>query len=302
MTRPFVKWTLVFLVMASCGEDAAPTSGGPVGTGHSSMLQIGPAGGQVTLEGATLTVPAGAVPNGQQITITSTTDRPPADFTSWASPIYRFEPSGLTFAVPATVQITFSGDATVQTIYWTNAAGTDFMDIGGNVSGSSISAQVTHFSRGFVSPRRGPHKDAAAAGHDAPVADAHPTDAPAGAVDAPAGSTDAPISSTDAPASQDAAGHDAARAPDAAAADAAAPDAGAPLCLAPGQACGAGSLGCCAREYCVNLQCHCQQPYTLCGQACVDLSSDPANCSGCGRVCASGQVCNLGTCSTPTLN
>ena len=39
----------------------------------------------------------------------------------------------------------------------------------------------------------------------------------------------------------------------------------------------------------------CAAPDTRCGTACVDLSSDPENCGGCGHVCASG-LCSAGMC------
>ena len=35
---------------------------------------------------------------------------------------------------------------------------------------------------------------------------------------------------------------------------------------------------------------------TMCGSACVDLSSDCSNCGACGNACASGQACSLGVC------
>jgi hypothetical protein len=38
--------------------------------------------------------------------------------------------------------------------------------------------------------------------------------------------------------------------------------------------------------------------HTLCGDACVDLASDPAHCNGCGNACPQGQVCSLGNCQT----
>lgn len=34
-----------------------------------------------------------------------------------------------------------------------------------------------------------------------------------------------------------------------------------------------------------------------CGEACVDPSSDPKNCGGCGKSCPGGQVCDNGACS-----
>ena len=35
---------------------------------------------------------------------------------------------------------------------------------------------------------------------------------------------------------------------------------------------------------------------TACGDACVDVSSDPRHCGGCGNACGEGEVCNLGRC------
>ena len=35
----------------------------------------------------------------------------------------------------------------------------------------------------------------------------------------------------------------------------------------------------------------------LCGATCVNTSSDPANCGGCGKACGAGQTCAAGTCS-----
>jgi hypothetical protein len=35
----------------------------------------------------------------------------------------------------------------------------------------------------------------------------------------------------------------------------------------------------------------------LCSGKCVDLKTDPANCGGCGKACASGLLCSLGACS-----
>ncbi len=37
----------------------------------------------------------------------------------------------------------------------------------------------------------------------------------------------------------------------------------------------------------------------LCGGVCKDTGSDPGNCGACGHVCAAGQLCDAGVCTTP---
>jgi parallel beta-helix repeat protein len=41
----------------------------------------------------------------------------------------------------------------------------------------------------------------------------------------------------------------------------------------------------------------CSDPLTLCGESCVDLSSDPNHCGSCGNVCGSAESCEAGVCT-----
>jgi len=43
--------------------------------------------------------------------------------------------------------------------------------------------------------------------------------------------------------------------------------------------------------------CVCPSPSALCGSVCADLTTDGANCGGCGLACPSGQSCAAGRCS-----
>jgi hypothetical protein len=56
---------------------------------------------------------------------------------------------------------------------------------------------------------------------------------------------------------------------------------------------GESSVGECIAGICYGV---CQDGYTLCDGACVDLASDATNCGECGRVCDSGE-CLAGTCT-----
>ncbi len=42
----------------------------------------------------------------------------------------------------------------------------------------------------------------------------------------------------------------------------------------------------------------CEGSLTLCGEACVDTTSDGAHCGGCNNACPAGQVCSAGACVT----
>jgi hypothetical protein len=44
----------------------------------------------------------------------------------------------------------------------------------------------------------------------------------------------------------------------------------------------------------------CAASYTQCGQACVDLETDPANCGACGHKCPAGVSCVAGSCGGVT--
>jgi hypothetical protein len=47
-----------------------------------------------------------------------------------------------------------------------------------------------------------------------------------------------------------------------------------------------------------NLTASCHAPKTMCGARCVNLSVAPRNCGACGNVCAAGQKCRGGQCSS----
>jgi hypothetical protein len=79
-------------------------------------------------------------------------------------------------------------------------------------------------------------------------------------------------------------------------------------CCAPGEGCCNGECcdgvccdgRCCnADETCVDAQCRkqCPEGQSRCGDACVNLQTDPGNCGACGRVCPAGQSCFGGQCS-----
>ncbi len=110
---------------------------------------IGPAGGTVTGPGGVeLVIPSGALTQPTLITIAmSGVSIPEA-----VSPVYDFQPAGLTFAKPAIVTFPLSVATNGVGVYWSQQAGGGYDFLGGTRAGLAISASVRHFSFGYVAP------------------------------------------------------------------------------------------------------------------------------------------------------
>jgi glucose/arabinose dehydrogenase len=161
-------------------DSGTKESGTTTGTGHSVVTTAGPTGGTVALEGATLTVPAGALASDQAITITSTMRTPQAGAKN-LSPIYEFGPAGLVFAKPVILSLAYTGEAAAPVIEWSDSNETGFTALPTTVNQGVATAAVTHFSLGFVAdPATTGNLPAPEAGPDAPSVglDANLPDAP----------------------------------------------------------------------------------------------------------------------------
>ncbi|HWV38761.1 MAG TPA: hypothetical protein VN033_09835 [Vulgatibacter sp.] len=139
--RVFVACALV----AACGDAKEEPKDEPTPPTRSI---VGPEGGTVEYEGLALEIPPGALTEEVEISIARTTDSPSGNFVR-LSPVFRFEPDGLEFAVPATVRFPLPDGARAPGIYWASA-GAPFERIGGTFDGETIAGEVSHFSEGFV--------------------------------------------------------------------------------------------------------------------------------------------------------
>jgi hypothetical protein len=135
------------------GGGAGGSAGGAGATGGSGGGQaVGISGGSVTQAGVTLDVPANAVSTTTTITVATTTA--PSGYTL-ASLAYEFGPAGTVFAQPVAVTIPLTSVMSGVHVFWSNSSG-GFDDVGGTVNGSSITANVSHFSIGFCAvPKSG---------------------------------------------------------------------------------------------------------------------------------------------------
>jgi hypothetical protein len=118
------------------------------GMERSTSMMVGPAGGELTLEGATLTVPAGALTTTTELRMIATTTPGPAGYTLY-SPVFRFEPAGTTFAMPATIRMPYTGNRARAALFWSQADG-HWERIGGVPDATHVVGLVSHFSDGFV--------------------------------------------------------------------------------------------------------------------------------------------------------
>jgi hypothetical protein len=130
---------------SSYGPDG-PADPPPAGTSSSAL--IGAEGGRVDLGELALAVPSGALDRMTEIRVTVTENPVPARFGAY-SKVYRFEPAGLRFAAPATIELPFSGRGDIATIFWTNEDG-NYAALPTAVRGHIATAQVEHFSMAFV--------------------------------------------------------------------------------------------------------------------------------------------------------
>lgn len=196
---------------ANASPDTSATVDGNT-TATSVTKSIGASGGSIGLGNLVLSIPPGALATDKTIVVTATNAAAPAGFTLY-SPIYKFEPEGLTFDKPVTVAITFTAGAVDPSLFWSQMSGSGYDDLKGVVSGSTMSGSVSHFSTGFVG-RLTPVSDAGTdaspsdAGTDSAIPDdgSTGTDAAADASATDAGADAAPVDAGDDSAAQDAGG------------------------------------------------------------------------------------------------
>lgn len=146
-----------------CGDPQDPgrtdgTGGGDVTTGPDALVvlpevsrseAVGPAGGEIELEGARLLVPAGALSEEVTFTVTRTEEPVPPGYTGYSA-VWAFEPEGLEFALPVRVELPYQGNHGLATLFWSRPSGASYEWLPTGASGGVAWAEVTHLSEGFV--------------------------------------------------------------------------------------------------------------------------------------------------------
>jgi hypothetical protein len=145
--RQWIACALAATALASCSEDETTT------TTESATKTVGPEGGVLEVGGTTLTIPPSALAGATAITVSVGELTAPGEFVA-LSKVVKCEPTGTTFAVPATMRIPFQDDGLARTVFWSSQGDPTFKDIGGTAGNLAMTAEVRHFSAGFVGRRR----------------------------------------------------------------------------------------------------------------------------------------------------
>ncbi len=143
-------WIAVLTLTAACGDDG-PNRPAPVPVSRS----VGPSGGQLSVPGIVLAIPAGALSGSVTISIIPLETAPPDEYVP-ATPVYVLDPEALTFQKPVEVRLELDQAVTNPSVFWSKLGADEFDRIGGTVEGTTITATNTHFSKVFAG--QGPAK------------------------------------------------------------------------------------------------------------------------------------------------
>jgi hypothetical protein len=133
----------VALVFVGCSSSSPPAP-----PSDAVSASVGPSGGTVRIHGLAIEVPAGALSTPATIGVTVDPAGPPGSYTA-LSPLFRFTPDGLTFARPATVTFVAAANVPAGRVFWSTSGG-GYDALPTTWHGTTASAEVSHFSGGFV--------------------------------------------------------------------------------------------------------------------------------------------------------
>lgn len=150
------SWSAGLLVCAlGCAADSADRGDwqGPTGDGASARNAIGREGGTLTLGGAVLTLPEGALAEETTITLVESKRPAPREHHNY-SPVYRIEPEGLALARPATLTLPIRRFGPHASLFAAAREVGGFAQIGGARRRGAVSAEIDSLAQAFVGDGR----------------------------------------------------------------------------------------------------------------------------------------------------
>jgi hypothetical protein len=146
MSLPRTSGIVCFLVFVlSCGGG----NSGPSTSNGTSTTVSASKGGTVSLtNGPSLQIPAGALAADTTITIQRSVAQTPSGA---LTAIYSFGPEGTAFSNPVSVSFPVPSGTSAASIYWTaKGSTTEYESVPTTIINTTASAQITHFSSGYV--------------------------------------------------------------------------------------------------------------------------------------------------------
>lgn len=139
-------WVCALVVVIGCGGGSGSGSK-PAPT--SATASVGAGGGSVSLAGgASVTVPSGALGTTVDVSVQRSSSAAP---TGAITPIFSFGPDGTTFSAPVTVTFPVPAGTTAASVFWSVPGSPGaYESVPTTISGTTATAQVSHFSSGYV--------------------------------------------------------------------------------------------------------------------------------------------------------
>jgi hypothetical protein len=275
---------------------------------------VGPEGGMLRLEGASLEVPLGALREGTTLTLARLGAAAIPEL-ELATPLYELGPSGTTFAHPLRVRLPVNASSMTGVRLFTavTLAG-PFVELGGAMSGSTVVGFTSHFTVLVGARARiGGQVQCESGGLRCPDGTcaslrSDPNNCGSCGVVCPSLRQYTRDVVTNIVSTIEVSG---------------VCEGGACYCedlhslrcgdrcvdvLSSTEHCGACGNRCANGQSCLAGVCggttsDCTRlGHVMCGGRCVDDDSDPANCGGCGRACAEGEACAVGACRCVVSN
>ena len=139
---------VVAAALAGCATSTTvPHESAPVGS--TASLEIGPEGGTIELGDARITIPAGALHESREITVSVSADATPSAFGMF-SPVYHLEPADLVLNAPAVVTLPFDGRDEVATVFRRDERSAAYIAEAPEANGDIAVVSLSHLGSVFV--------------------------------------------------------------------------------------------------------------------------------------------------------
>jgi len=142
----FIALTLLTCICACSG-----TEGGNPNANASVTVSVGPAGGELKVGEATLSIPPGTLDTAVEITLSRLGDAPPSKFAPYSA-MYRVSPPSLVFTTqkPALLTIPYTESTNSVAGFWSMDEGNSYQQVMGNRTQTLYTLPILKAGQGFI--------------------------------------------------------------------------------------------------------------------------------------------------------